>query len=1617
MPQKRVAFVSDWPVARELKLASGLAGLGYSVHLLCRNKPIFSGNTCFTQISLFESNHQLLEMIERIGPDICHVFTSYDYLYCIHLIQSLKDIPVILDPYDLIGGMHKDSYLAASDCLQDRIDHERYCLENADGVCCRHIETQYYRHAEKLRFRNRRALVLEGCWNIRTHNLRHVSSVSDIHVVTAGGMTVEKLDPGYHGFGGNLWVAEKLLSAGLNFHVYPTPHCYQNGFESDMSDYIELEKKSGGRFRIHKSLPYDRLIDEISQYDIGLNVFSPIRDCNVDALEFHRSTRVAFRYSTGNKIYDYMDAGLALLVDPGVHGWLMSRIRKHGVMLDIDNLLYSDRPAFDLNGFLAARSRIRAAAAAFSLTGQVACLDRYYNYLLDRRKRPAMNMLKRLDADSNATRNSTGTVKSEHSEVVGIADMNKSKLRFMQLDTFYETYLNSFYAAAPLLQQRSFAEQSEALFYDGFAAIHTLAPYMAGQGYDSQWILANNYPAQMIWARENGFSVPDPNEWMHAIVREQIERFKPDVLYTTDSMLFDSRFMRSLNWRPRLVIGWQASDIPLETDWREFDIILSPLAALRKTAVEIGAKSAEHFYPGFPLWIADRVSSVQPDLDLVFCGQWNLATYPRRNQLLHELASASVHGNRLKCGLFLSGQMDTLTDEVAQCSLGSRYGMEMYRALRRGRIGFDARGNIGLGLAGNGPASHDIAGRETANMRIFETTGVGTFLLTEQHDNVTTLFEPGLEIETYSSISELHDKISYYLAHSKELEEIAWNGQQRCFRDHSMTRRVEVLHRIIQEQLGIKQAETKNNVAVECNSTQTFRLKADNSLANIKAKALEQRFGEWVVEFRGMQIACHDLMAFYIAAKDIFIQRIYDFEAATAAPFVIDGGGHIGLFALYCKQKYPAARILVFEPDKTTLPLLRKNIQLNNLNNVEVIEACLYSTNGTLSFDSGKSDGSSIYGEEANTTIATVRLSEYIDGRVDFLKLNIEGAELEVISEIESRLPLIDAMVIEYHGFPSVGQNLHKILSRLDSAGFRYLIHDMDAETNPATKPPFHIEAASQFFLLIYGRRLFETSAIADADNLVLTPVSHQFGHDRGKPIDRYYIENFLRKNSTKISGTVLEIGDNAYTCSYGSNVSASEVLNYEPAPGATIIGDLVTGRNVPLNQFDCIILTQTLLCIYDVKSALKNAVAALKENGTLLITVPGISQISRYDMDRWGDFWRFTDRSLQMLLLEVAPEASITVETHGNVAVAKAFLDGRALEELNPTLLDYCDQDYQLVITAVLTKKSASAVAGVKAEPLVLIYHRVADVSVDPQMLCVSQQNFDAQLAELARNWRTVPLAQLLDECSNGSVAANTIALTFDDGYLDNLINALPLLEKHRLHATIFVTSGMVGSDEEFWWDALECLLLSGRTLPMELEYAGRKWSMQSQESRLRAYDDLCFLLRDSAPETVEHALQELFAWAGMSRKSRQSHQTVNHRQLKILAESPWIEIGGHAKHHVRLSLLPPQRQYMEIMSCRQQLESLTGKPVHLFSYPFGAVGDFSEETIREVQKAGYTAAIANIQGEIKLPLDKYAVPRRLVRNWNGSDFAAWLHADDKGELEARTVNQRNAAVLHNLT
>ena len=195
-------------------------------------------------------------------------------------------------------------------------------------------------------------------------------------------------------------------------------------------------------------------------------------------------------------------------------------------------------------------------------------------------------------------------------------------------------------------------------------------------------------------------------------------------------------------------------------------------------------------------------------------------------------------------------------------------------------------------------------------------------------------------------------------------------------------------------------------------------------------------------------------------------------------------------------------------------------------------------------------------------------------------------------------------------------------------------------------------------------------------------PVNLGFGIRQGTPVDRHYLEAYLGRHADAITGWALEVGGRDYLDRFGHDLTRVDVLNIvDGAEGATVIGDLAFCPQIADGSFDCMVLTQTLNYVFEMKAAVAEVFRMLAPGGTVLCTVPGLSQISRYDMDRWGDRWRLTSLSARELFATAFPAEAIEVETFGNALSALCFIEGIPAERLRPEELAVNDPDYQILI------------------------------------------------------------------------------------------------------------------------------------------------------------------------------------------------------------------------------------------------------------------------------------------------------------------------------------------------
>lgn len=207
-----------------------------------------------------------------------------------------------------------------------------------------------------------------------------------------------------------------------------------------------------------------------------------------------------------------------------------------------------------------------------------------------------------------------------------------------------------------------------------------------------------------------------------------------------------------------------------------------------------------------------------------------------------------------------------------------------------------------------------------------------------------------------------------------------------------------------------------------------------------------------------------------------------------------------------------------------------------------------------------------------------------------------------------------------------------------------------------------------------------------------LQPISARWGLDRGRPLDRFYIDRFIRAHGDDIRGRVLEVGDDGYVEAFNhGSVTRIDVLDRRPEAGTSIVGDIADLPQVPDESFDCIVLTQALQFVLDVGAAIATCHRILRPGGVVLATMPGISHISHDPADVWKDFdlwcWSFSQRSLRMLFERTFGPGNAAITGHGNVLAAISFLEGLVIADLTQEELEHRDPDYDLIITVRAVK------------------------------------------------------------------------------------------------------------------------------------------------------------------------------------------------------------------------------------------------------------------------------------------------------------------------------------------
>lgn len=290
---------------------------------------------------------------------------------------------------------------------------------------------------------------------------------------------------------------------------------------------------------------------------------------------------------------------------------------------------------------------------------------------------------------------------------------------------------------------------------------------------------------------------------------------------------------------------------------------------------------------------------------------------------------------------------------------------------------------------------------------------------------------------------------------------------------------------------------------------------------------------------------------------------------------------------------------------------------------------------------------------------------------------------------------------------------------------------------------------------------------------------------------------------------------------------------------------------------------------------------------------------------------------------------------------------------------------------------RRAAAFLRRRLEPrgVILGYHRVAHLTSDPWGIAVHPKHFAEHMEVLRRHYIVLPVQEFLKRITSVTLPDRAVAITFDDGYADNLHQALPVLERYRFPATMFLSTGQLDAPHEYWWDALEASVLGA---PAERS----TWKIW-----------------EPAPTTRHHTLQTLYAERSMSDGAlatelhrqltpRPNYRVLTSKDVERLAASPLIEIGSHTVSHAALGKLTLHEQQQQLEESKARLESLLNIEIAGIAYPFGTKPFYSAETTQIAAQSGYRYGCSFRCGSVYPQSDPMDLPRCGVADWDGAEF-----------------------------
>ena len=317
----------------------------------------------------------------------------------------------------------------------------------------------------------------------------------------------------------------------------------------------------------------------------------------------------------------------------------------------------------------------------------------------------------------------------------------------------------------------------------------------------------------------------------------------------------------------------------------------------------------------------------------------------------------------------------------------------------------------------------------------------------------------------------------------------------------------------------------------------------------------------------------------------------------------------------------------------------------------------------------------------------------------------------------------------------------------------------------------------------------------------------------------------------------------------------------------------------------------------------------------------------------------------------------------------------------------------FKAVIYNAVTTPLRVAANLIDPPAVVLIYHRVTNLEIDTHQLAVSPDNFNDQIKYLKKSHNLITVDEFVHLLkTKKKFPKRTMLITFDDGYADNYLEALPILETHNAQAIFYITTSNLNTNQELWWDELERIMFTASHIPDELGFDNDgkflSYPTATKEEAIQSHNKMHPIVKWQLPLQRENTLASLRKQVQLNANGRTTHRLMTFDELKQMSKSHSTVIGAHTHSHSPLSIFNKEEQLMEMKKSKDILEQLLSIKINHASYPFGTKKDFNIDSINVCNELGFEMTCANYYDQIHTWSNIQALPRALVRNWNLEEF-----------------------------